>query len=82
MNINEQQICSEYLSRPSCHDCYACSQYSMVLDEFERHISTAQHKAKLKILKTCKENPVPLINILGQDLLKQLRKRNKIITTR
>lgn len=51
----------------------------MVLDEFERHISTAQHKAKMKILKTCNEKPEPLIKILGLDLLNQLKKRNKMI---
>lgn len=72
-------MCFDYLYRPSCHNCQACNESSMSLNEYEEHISTAQHKAKLNILKSRNVKPVCLIKTLGTELMTQVLNRNKTL---
>lgn len=51
----------------------------MGLNEYEQHISTAQHKAKLNILKSRNVKPISLIKTLGTELMTQVLKRNKTL---
>ncbi|XP_051263866.1 zinc finger protein 106 [Dicentrarchus labrax] len=67
------------LGKNSFHECQACKESSMGLKEYAEHISTAQHKAKLKSLMSKNVKPLPLLKTLGQETMSQILERNKTL---
>ncbi|XP_037607356.1 zinc finger protein 106 isoform X3 [Sebastes umbrosus] len=67
------------LGKDSFHECQACKASSMGLDEYAQHISTAQHKVKLKILMNRKIKPLALCKTLSTDTMDRIRERNKTL---
>ncbi|XP_073348470.1 zinc finger protein 106 [Pagrus major] len=63
------------------HECQACKESSMGLKQYAQHISTAQHKARLKSLMSKNAKPPSLKRILGTETLDQILERNKILKT-
>lgn len=51
----------------------------MGLKQYAQHISTAQHKARLKSLMSKNLKPPTLKRILGTEALDQILERNKIL---
>uniref|UniRef100_UPI003AAB28E0 zinc finger protein 106 n=1 Tax=Centroberyx gerrardi TaxID=166262 RepID=UPI003AAB28E0 len=68
------------LGRDSFHQCQACKASSMGLNEYAQHISTSQHKAKLKRLKFKKAvKPISLFKSLSQETISRILERNKML---
>ncbi|XP_031717406.1 zinc finger protein 106 [Anarrhichthys ocellatus] len=67
------------LGKDSFHECQACKASSMGLNEYARHISTAQHQIKLKSLMMKKIKPVSLCNTLSKETMGQIMERNKTL---
>ncbi|KAK9531416.1 hypothetical protein VZT92_010843 [Zoarces viviparus] len=67
------------LGKDSFHECQACKASSMGLNEYARHISTAQHQIKLKSLMMKKIKPVSLYNTLSKETMGQIMMRNKTL---
>ncbi|XP_038582999.1 zinc finger protein 106 [Micropterus salmoides] len=65
------------LGNGSFHECQACKQSSMGLNEYARHISTAEHKAKLKSLMSKNVKPISLSKILSPETMGRILERNK-----
>ncbi|XP_070705994.1 uncharacterized protein [Pempheris klunzingeri] len=65
------------LGKNSFHECQACKSSSMGLHEYARHISTAQHKAKLQSLMSKNVKPLPLLKILSTEAMDRILERNK-----
>lgn len=51
----------------------------MGLNEYAQHISTAQHKAKLKSLMSRNAKPPSLTETLGTEIMTQILERNKML---
>ncbi|XP_071323660.1 zinc finger protein 106 [Trachinotus anak] len=67
------------LGKDSFHECQACKASSMGLYEYAQHISTAQHKAKLKSLMLKSVKPLSLFKTLSKEIIDQIQKRNKTL---
>ncbi|KAM8726084.1 zinc finger protein 106 isoform 3-T3 [Acanthopagrus schlegelii] len=61
------------------HECQACKESSMGLKQYAQHISTPQHKARLKSLMSKNLKPPTLKTILGTETYDQILERNKIL---
>ncbi|XP_044025924.1 zinc finger protein 106 [Siniperca chuatsi] len=67
------------LGKGSFHECQACKEFSMGLNEYARHISTSQHKAKLKRLMSKNVKPLSLSKTLGTETMDRILERNKTL---
>ncbi|XP_049446993.1 zinc finger protein 106 isoform X2 [Epinephelus fuscoguttatus] len=67
------------LGKDSFHECQACKASSMGLNEYARHISTAEHKAKLKSLTQKKVKALSLFKTLDKETMGQILERNKTL---
>ncbi|XP_031178318.1 zinc finger protein 106 isoform X2 [Sander lucioperca] len=67
------------LGKDSFHECQACKASSMGLNEYAQHISTAQHKAKLKILIAKNIKPISLCKTLSKETMDRILERNKTL---
>ncbi|XP_032398117.1 zinc finger protein 106 isoform X2 [Etheostoma spectabile] len=67
------------LGKDSFHDCQACNASSMDLNQYAKHISTEQHKAKLKSLIAKNIKPISLCKTLSKETMDHILKRNKTI---
>ncbi|XP_056260597.1 zinc finger protein 106 [Seriola aureovittata] len=67
------------LGKDSFHECQACKVFSMGLHEYAQHISTAQHKAKLKSLIFKHSKPLSLFTTLSKETINQIQERNKTL---
>ncbi|XP_076612027.1 zinc finger protein 106-like isoform X2 [Chaetodon auriga] len=70
------------LGKDSFHECQACKESTMGLNEYAQHISTTQHKAKLRSLISKNVKPVPLWKTLSTETMDRIRERNKILKRR
>ncbi|KAM6992414.1 zinc finger protein 106 [Tautogolabrus adspersus] len=67
------------LGKDTFHDCQACKQTAMSLNEYAKHISTSQHNAKLKSLSSKNVIPIPLLNTVGHTMFLRIQERNKML---
>ncbi|XP_039981078.1 zinc finger protein 106 isoform X2 [Xiphias gladius] len=67
------------LGQDSFHECQACRASSMGLYEYAQHISTAQHKAKLKSLMSKHVKPLSLHKTLSRETISRILERNKTL---
>ncbi|XP_017267438.1 zinc finger protein 106 [Kryptolebias marmoratus] len=67
------------LGKDASHDCQACMVKSLGLNQFAKHVSTAQHKMKLKNLKTKNIKPVSLFKSLSTETITRILNRNKAL---
>ncbi|XP_054474916.1 zinc finger protein 106 [Anoplopoma fimbria] len=67
------------LGKDSFHECQACKASSMGLNEFAQHISTAQHKTKLKSLMMKNVKAVSLCKTLSKETMGRIIERNKTL---
>ncbi|XP_026196776.1 zinc finger protein 106 isoform X2 [Anabas testudineus] len=67
------------LGKDSVHKCQACKAPSMGLNEYAQHISTAQHKAKMKSLMSKHVKPLSLFKSLSKETINQILERNKTL---
>ncbi|XP_003446417.1 zinc finger protein 106 isoform X1 [Oreochromis niloticus] len=67
------------LGNDSFHDCQACRASSMGLNEYAQHISTVQHKAKLKSLMSKNVKPLSLFKTLSTESITRIMERNKAL---
>lgn len=67
------------LGKDSFHDCQACKASSMGLNEYAQHISTVQHKAKLKSLMSKNVKPLSLFKTLSTESITRIKERNKAL---
>ncbi|XP_029902441.1 zinc finger protein 106 [Myripristis murdjan] len=68
------------LGRDSFHTCQACESSSMGLNEYAQHVSTPQHKAKLRSLMNKKSvKPVSLFKTLSPETIARIFERNKML---
>ncbi|XP_029984028.1 uncharacterized protein znf106b isoform X2 [Sphaeramia orbicularis] len=70
------------LGKASFHECQACKASAMGLNEYAQHISTTQHKAKLKILMCKNIKPPSLEKTLSSETMTMLLERNKKLKTK
>lgn len=68
-----------FLNSDSFHDCQACRASSMGLNEYAQHISTVQHKAKLKSLMSKNVKPLSLFKTLSTESITRIMERNKAL---
>ncbi|XP_067428776.1 zinc finger protein 106 isoform X1 [Thunnus thynnus] len=67
------------LGKDSFHECQACKASSMGLNEYAQHISTTQHKDKLKILMFKNVKPSSLYKTLSRETVSRILERNKTL---
>ncbi|KAG8011376.1 hypothetical protein GBF38_006137, partial [Nibea albiflora] len=67
------------INRDSFHECYACKESSMGLNEYAQHISTAQHKAMLNNLMCRNVKTLPVERTLSAETIKRILERNKTL---
>lgn len=67
------------LGKDSFHGCQACKASSMGLQEYAQHISTAQHKARLKSLICKNVKPLSLAKTLSTETMALIMERNKTL---
>ncbi|XP_037541100.1 actin cytoskeleton-regulatory complex protein pan1 [Nematolebias whitei] len=67
------------LGKDAFHDCQACKVKSLGLKEFAKHVSTTQHKEKLKKLKTECITPKSLFKSLSKETIHRIMTRNKAL---
>ncbi|XP_042358981.1 zinc finger protein 106 isoform X2 [Plectropomus leopardus] len=67
------------LGKDSRHECQACKSSSMGLNEYAKHISTAEHIAKLKSLINKNVKALSLHKTLGKETVCQILERNKTL---
>ncbi|XP_030576667.1 zinc finger protein 106 isoform X2 [Archocentrus centrarchus] len=67
------------LGKDSFHDCQACKASSMGLNEYAQHISTVQHKAKLKSLMSRNVKPLSIFKTLSTETITWILERNKTL---
>ncbi|XP_034554979.1 zinc finger protein 106 [Notolabrus celidotus] len=65
------------LGKDSFHDCQACAESAMGLNEYAQHISSSQHKTKLKIMMLNGVKPISLHNTVGKEMMAYIMERNK-----
>ncbi|KAM4521831.1 zinc finger protein 106 isoform 2-T4 [Odontesthes bonariensis] len=67
------------LGKDASHDCQACKEKSLGLNEYSEHISTSQHKAKLRSLMTKHRKPLALCKTLSTASISKIKERNKAL---
>ncbi|CAK6979215.1 zinc finger protein 106 [Scomber scombrus] len=67
------------LGKHSFHQCQACRASSMGLNEYAQHISTAQHKDKLKSLMAKNVKALSLHKTLNKEAVNRILERNKTL---
>lgn len=67
------------LGKDSFHECQACKASSMGLNEYAQHISTPQHKAKLKSLMLKKSIKVSVHKTLSKETVVRILERNRTL---
>ncbi|XP_041831216.1 zinc finger protein 106 isoform X3 [Melanotaenia boesemani] len=67
------------LGKDAFHDCQACKAKSLGLNEYAQHISTAQHKSRLKSLMTKNIKAPTLYKTLSKETIANILERNKTL---